>query len=190
MSTRLIAYFRRWGRRASRFGSAHGGATAVEFAMIAPALLAMVIAILEVMYFLFAQQTLQTAAMEAGRMFMTNQGPAKANMVDANGRLVNSSSVCNIIQPLLSCGLVMVDIKPYQQYTGADTSMPTLTYDAQGNVSNSWSFTAGTPGQVVIIRLIYQLSTVRGPLGFVLSNLGNGKMEVMGVTAIRVEPSS
>jgi Flp pilus assembly protein TadG len=190
MSTTLIAHLRRWGIRASRFGSAHGGATAVEFAMIAPALLAMVVAILEVMYLLFAQQTLQTAAVEAGRMFMTNQGPTKAQMVDNQGRLLSTSSVCNIIQPLLSCSSVMVDIQTYQQYSGADTSMPTLTYDGQGNVSNTWSYAAGTPGQVVIIRLIYQLSMLRGPLGFVLSNLGNGKMEVMGVTAIRVEPSS
>ncbi len=190
MSKTLIVYLRRWAGRTSRFGSAHGGATAVEFAMIAPALLAMIIAILEVMYFLFAQQTLQTAAIEAGRMFMTNQGPAKSQMVDNQGQLLSTSSVCNIIQPLLSCGAVMVDIQTYQQYSGADTSMPTLTYGAQGNVSNNWSYSAGTPGQVVIIRLIYQLSVLKGPLGFVLSNLGNGKMEVMGVTAIRVEPSS
>ena len=58
-----------------------------------------------------------------------------------------------------------------------------------GNVTNTWSYTAGTPGQIVVIRLIYQLTTIKGPLGFVLSSLSNGKMEVMGVTAIRVEPS-
>jgi len=158
--------------------------------MIAPALLGVIIAILEVMYFLFAQQTLQTAATEARRMFMTNQGPAQNQMVDNQGRLLSTSSVCDIIQPLLSCSAVMVDVRSYDQYTGANTSMPTLTYDAQGNVNNTWSYGAGTPNQVVIVRLIYQLSTLRGPLGFVLSNLGNGKMEVMGVTAIRVEPSS
>ena len=189
MSTKPIAYLRRWGRRASRFGGAHSGATAVEFAMIAPALLAMIVAIFEVMYFLFAQQTLQTAAIEAGRMFMTNQGPAKNQIVDNQGKLLSTSSVCNIIQPLLSCSAVMVDVRSYQSYSGADTSIPTLTYDGQGNVSNNWSYGVGTPGQVMIVRLIYQLSILQGPLGFILSNLGNGKMEVMGVTAIRVEPN-
>src|SRR5262249_54471099 len=89
-STKLIAYLRHLGRHASHFGSAHGGATAVEFAMIAPALLGVIIAILEVMYFLFAQQTLQTAATEAGRMFMTNQGPAQNQMVDNQGRLLST----------------------------------------------------------------------------------------------------
>lgn len=189
MAGKLIAYLRRCGRDVSRFGRARGGVTAVEFALVAPALIATLIAIFEVMYFLFAQQTLQTAAGEVGRMFMTNQGPTQGSTVAANGTLKTSSSVCNIIQPLLDCTQVMVDVRPYDSFSGADTSTPTLTYDGSGNVTNPWSFTAGTPGQIVVIRLVYQLTTIRGPLGFVLSSLSNGKMEVMGVTAIRVEPS-
>jgi Flp pilus assembly protein TadG len=190
MSRKLIAYLRGHGRNVSRFRHACGGATAVEFAMIAPAFLATLIAILEVSYFLFAQQTLQTAAVEAGRLFMTNQGPAQNQMVNGQGQLQSASSVCNIIQPLLNCGAVMVDVQSYQSYGSANTSMPTLTYDGQGNVNNSWSYSGGNPGQIVVIRLIYQLSILQGPLGFALSSLSNGKMEVMGVTAIRVEPSS
>lgn len=185
----MIAYLRRCGRDVARFRAARCGVTIVEFALVAPAFLAMLIAILEVSYFLFAQQTLQTAALEAGRMFMTNKGPAQNQTVDSSGKLQNTSSICNIIQPLLDCTQVMMDVQPYQSYGGSNTSMPTLTYDAQGNVNNSWSYAAGVPGQVVVIRLIYQLSMVKGPLGFVLQSLSNGKMEVMGVTAIRVEPS-
>jgi Flp pilus assembly protein TadG len=189
MSEKLIAYLRRCGREVSRFGHAREGSYAVEFALVAPALIATLIAIFEVMYFLFAQQTLQTAAVEFGRLFMTNQGPSQGSTVDSSGKLKSTSSVCNIIQPLLDCTQVMVDIRPSNSYGGADTSMPTLTYDGSGNVTNSWNFSGGQAGQVVVIRLIYQLSTIRGPLGFVLSSLSNGKMEVMGVTAIRVEPS-
>jgi Flp pilus assembly protein TadG len=190
MSGKLIAYLRRSARGIARFRAARGGATAVEFAMVAPAFIAILIAILEVMYFLFAQQTLQTAAVEFGRLFMTNQGPAQSATVNGSGQLKPTSSVCNIIQPLLDCGSVMVDVRAADSYGNADTSMPTLTYDGQGNVNNAWSYAAGQPGQIVVVRLIYQLSIIKGPLGFVLSSLSNGKMEVMGVTAIRVEPSS
>jgi hypothetical protein len=66
--------------------------------------------------------------------------------------------------------------------------MPPL-YDGHGNPITSWNYTAGTAGQVVVIRLMYPLTILKGPLGFVLSNISNGQMEVMGVTAIRVEPS-
>jgi Flp pilus assembly protein TadG len=189
MSGKLIAYLRRQGRGVSRFSRTGDGATAVEFALVAPALIALLIAIFEVMYFLFAQQTLQTAAGEFGRMFMTNQGPAQASTINGSGNLKTTSSVCNIIQPLLSCAAVMVDVNSYDSLCGADTSMPTLTYNGSGNITNTWSYTAGAPGQIVVIRLIYQLSTIKGPLGFVLSNLSNANMEVMGVTAVRVEPN-
>jgi Flp pilus assembly protein TadG len=189
MSRKLIAYLRRHGRNVSRFRHAGCGATAVEFAMIAPVFLATLIAILEVSYFLFAQQTLQTAAVEMGRLFMTNQGPAQNNTVNANGQLVSGSSVCNIIQPLLSCGSVIVNVQSYQNYGSANTSMPSL-YDSSCNAVTSWNYTAGAPGQVVVIQLLYPVTIVTGPLGFALSNVAcNGKMEVMGVTAIRVEPS-
>jgi Flp pilus assembly protein TadG len=177
-------YVLRRARDISRFRRARGGATAVEFALIAPAFLAIVIALLEVSYFLFAQQTLQTAAVEAGRLFMTSQGPSQASLLATN------SNICKIIQPLLSCGSVMVDVQPYDTFSAADAGAPTLTYDGQGNVTNTWSYAAGTPGQVVVVRLMYQLTTIRGPLGFVLSNLSNGMMLAMGVTAVRVEPSA
>lgn len=160
----------------------------VEFALVVPAFLATLIAILEVCYFLFAQQTLQTAAGEFGRSFMTNQGPSQNSTVNGNGQLLSSSSVCDIIQPLLSCGSVIVDVQSYQNYASVDTSMPPLL-DGSGNPITTWNFSGGTPGQIVVIRLMYPLSMVRGPLGFVLKNLSNGQMSVMGVTAIRVEPT-
>jgi hypothetical protein len=79
-------------------------------------------------------------------------------------------------------------VQSYNSFSGANAGTPTLTYDGAGNVTNTWSYSAGTPGQVVVVRLMYQLTTIRGPLGFVLSNLSNGMMLAMGVTAIRVEP--
>ena len=188
MSGKLIAYLRRRGRDVSRFRTAGGGATAVEFALVAPALIATLIAIVEVMYFLFAQQTLQTAAVEMGRLFMTNKGPAQGSTVNGSGQLLNTSSICNIIMPVLDCASVTVDVQAANDYGSADTSMLQL-YSGGGTPITSFNYAAGTPGQIVVIRLAYQLTTIRGPLGFVLSSLSNGKMEVMGVTAIRVEPS-
>ena len=65
---------------------------------------------------------------------------------------------------------------------------PTLTFNSQGQVTNTWSYDTGTPGQVMVVQLIYQWPIVSGPLGYVLPNLGNGHVEMMGVSAFRVEP--
>ena len=180
MLRNLAKFFR---RDVSRFCAARNGATAVEFALIAPAFLATLIAILETTLFLFAQATLQSAAVEAGRLFMTGQAQ-NSNLTQSQF----SADVCPMIQALFTCGNLMVNVQAYSTFSDATASAPTLTYNAQGQVTNSWSYNAGTPGQVMVVQLIYQWPIVSGPFGYVLSNLGNGTTEMMGVTAFRVEP--
>ncbi len=178
----LAKYSRRRARDISRFYFARQGATAVEFALIAPAFLATLIALLETTIYLFAQQTLQSAALEAGRLFMTGQAQ--------NGGTTQAqfqNDVCPFIQTLLSCSALMVDVQSYSSFSAATTSSPTLTY-TNGQVSNTWSYSPGGPGDIVVVRLIYQLSVVGGPLGFVLATLPNSMAEVMGISVFRVEP--
>ena len=55
-------------------------------------------------------------------------------------------------------------------------------------MTNNWSYNPGNPGDVMVVQLIYQWPIVSGPFGYVLSNLGNGKTEIMGVAAVRAEP--
>jgi len=170
-------------RNARRFCVARRGTTAVEFALIAPAFLAMLIAILETTLFLFAQATLQNAAVDAGRLFMTGQAQ---NAGTTQTQFQNE--ICPMVSALFTCGNLMVNVEAYSDFGSASASAPTLTYNSDGTVSNSWSYSAGTPGQVMVVQLVYQWPIIGGPLGSVLSNLGNGSTEMMGVTAFRVEP--
>ena len=155
----------------------------MEFALIAPAFLAMLIAILETTLFLFAQATLQNAAVDAGRLFMTGQAQ---NAGTTQTQFQNE--ICPMVSALFTCGNLMVNVEAYSDFGSASASAPTLTYNSDGTVSNSWSYSAGTPGQVMVVQLVYQWPIIGGPLGSVLSNLGNGSTEMMGVTAFRVEP--
>ena len=180
MLRNLAKHFRRDVRR---FRVARQGATVVEFALIAPAFLDMLVAIFETTVFLFAQANLQTAAVAAGRLFMTGQGQ-NSNMTQAQV----TTAICPMIQAMFNCGNVMINVEAYTSFSGASTSAPTLTFNGQGQVTNSWSYSPGTPGQVMVVQLIYQWPVIGGPLGFVLNNLGNGNAEMMGVTAFRVEP--
>jgi Flp pilus assembly protein TadG len=179
MFRKLTKYFR---RDVSRFRTAGDGATAVEFALIAPAFLATLIAVLESTLFLFAQANLQDAATEAGRLFMTGQAQ---NAGTTQSQF--ESEICPMISALFTCTNLMVNVTAYTDFSSANATEPTLTFNSSGGVSNTWSYTAGNPGQVMVVQLIYQWPIVSGPLGYVLSNLGNGYTEMMGVTAFRVE---
>jgi len=81
-----------------------------------------------------------------------------------------------------------VNVQSYSSFTGANSAEPVLSFNAQGQVTNNWAYNPGNPGDVMVVQLIYQWPIVSGPFGYVLSNLGNGKTEIMGVAAFRVEP--
>jgi len=177
------AHFRRLTQQISRFVGTQRGATAVEFALIAPPFLATLVAILEVTLFLFAQQVLQNAAVEAGRLFMTGQAQ---NAGTTQTQFQNQ--VCPMVSALFTCNSLMINVQTYTSVGSASASAPALTFNAQGQVTNSWSFNPGTPGELMVVQLIYEWPIISGPFGYVLPNLGNGHTEIMGVSAFRVEP--
>jgi Flp pilus assembly protein TadG len=169
-------------QKASRFRDAQQGATAIEFAIIAPAFVAVLIAIFQTTLLLFAQANLQSAAMQAGRLFMTGQAQ---NSGMTQSQFINT--VCPMLQTMFNCNNLVVVVQSYSSFASASTSAPQL-YNAQGQANTSWAYNTGQPGEVMVVQLVYPWSTVSGPLGFTLSNLPNNAAEIMGVTAFRVEP--
>jgi len=167
----------------ARFRAAERGATAVEFALIAPAFLASLIAVFEVTLFLFAQQTLQTAAVAAGREIMTGQ-VQNSNMTQAQF----ANLVCPMVSAIFTCSKLMINVQSYSSFSAAATGAPTLTFNGGGNVTNTFAYSPGNPGDVMVVQLIYLWPVVGGPFGYVLPGLGNGSAEMMGVSAFRIEP--
>jgi Flp pilus assembly protein TadG len=170
-------------RNVSRFCAERDGATAVEFALIAPPFFALLLAIFEVTLFLFGQATLQNAADEAARMFMTGQ-VQNAGTTQSQFQ----TQICPLVSAMFTCSNVMVNVASYSSSSSMSTTVPTLTYNSNGTVSNTWSYSPGTAGQLMVVQLIYQWPIIGIPLGSLFSSLGNGTTEMMGVAAFRVEP--
>ena len=179
MVRNLVTRFR---RQVSRFCGAERGATAVEFAIIAPAFLAMLFAILQTTLFLFAQQTLQNAAVEAGRLFMT--GSAQTSGLT---QTQFATTVCPMVSTLFNCGNLQIDVSTYSSFSSASTAAPAL-YNSSGNLITSGTYSPGTQGEIMVVQLAYPWPIIGMPLGSVLPNSGHGTTEVMGVSAFRVEP--
>ncbi|HML08755.1 MAG TPA: TadE/TadG family type IV pilus assembly protein [Xanthobacteraceae bacterium] len=162
-----------------RFRRARAAATAVEFALIAPAFLATLLALLQTCVFVFAQMALQNAADEAGRYFMTGQ---------AQNNGWSASTVVNTVCPatIFNCGNMIIIVQNYASFASANTSAPQLYTD--GVLNTNWAYNPGNPGEIMVVQLVYQWPVVSGPLGFMLANLPNSAAEMMGVSAFRVEP--
>jgi Flp pilus assembly protein TadG len=179
MIGKLATYLQCGGASVSRFRKAQRGATAVEFALIAPAFLGTLIAVLQTCIFLFAQMALQDAAVQAGRYFMTGQ--AQNNGWTASTII---SKVCP--SALFTCSNLVLVVQNASSFATANTSAPQLYNN--GTAVTSFAYNPGTPGEVMVVQLSYPWSVVSGPLGFVLSNLPNGAAQMTGVSAFRVEP--
>ena len=176
----LTRFLRRGARDLDRLAAAREGATAVEFAMIAPAFIAVVIAIFQVSVYVFVQQTLQNAATQAGRLFLTGQAQGWS-------QTAFKTYVCtNYLPSMLNCNSLIVSVQTYQDFASANTTAPALY--SGGQPITSFPYSPGTQGQIMVVQLVYPWSVVSGPLGFSISNLPNNAAEMMGVAAFRVEP--
>jgi Flp pilus assembly protein TadG len=159
------------------------GSAAVEFALIAPIFIGLLISVLETGIYFFAQNVLQAATVQSSRMFLTGQAQA-SSVTQAKF----ASDVCPYVQVLFTCNNVMIDVNNYASFSGANVSTPTLTFNAQGQVTNTWNYIPGAAGEIMVVRLMYQWPVITGPFAFIVPNLSNGTSLIMGVTAFKVEP--
>lgn len=180
------ACLKRLTRQISRFVRTEQGTTAVEFAFVAAPFLATLLAILEVAIFLFGQMTLQNAANQAARYFLTGQAQNATPPWTAN-QLV--TKVCPGV--LFDCSKLFIVVQNSNSFSGASTAAPAM-YDASGNALTQpdYTYVPGTPGDVMVVQLVYAWPVVPGPLGFNLGPVLHGAVEMMGVSAFRVEPYS
>jgi len=179
----LAEHFLRHTRRVLRFYRAEGGATAVEFALIGPAFIATLLAVLQVCVFLFAQMVIQNAAVEAGRYFLTGQ--AQSNNWTASNIITNVCTNTNV-SLLFNCSNMYVVVQNYAAFASASTSAPAM-YNGTTPIT-TYAFDPGIQGEVMVVQLIYAWPVITGPLGFNISNLPNNQIQLMGVSAFRVEP--
>ena len=176
MQTKLVGRFHRLMRH---FARQKDGAAAVEFALVAAPFLAMVFAIMETAIIFFAGQALETAAADSARLILTGQaqtqGYDKAKFKDA---------VCAKIYGLFDCsGQLKVDVKNYTSFSSIDTSKPIV--NGQANLNEAYS--PGGPGDIVVVKLMYQWPVYVSLLGLNLADNGNNRL-LMATVAFRNEP--
>ena len=170
-------------RRWRAFFADRKGATAVEFALIAPAFIALLVAIIQTFLVFFAQQLLETAVTQSSRAILTGQAQGQG-MTQAQF----ASAVCSNVVILFNCSGLMIDVQVANSWSSTNTALPTLTYDGNGKVTNVWQFNPGNQGDIVVVRVMYLWPVFLGPLGFTLANQPNNSSRlIMSSTAFMNE---
>jgi Flp pilus assembly protein TadG len=181
-------------RRRNRFGAFirdSKGATAVEFALIAVPFLALIAGLIQVFLLLFAQSVLENAVRVSARQILTGQVQTQdAGLSSAAAMAAFHQTVCNNANVLFTCTGLMVDVEVANNWSSANVAMPTLTYDSNGNVNNTWQFNSGNAGDIVVVRVMYNWPLFFGPLAFNWGNQANGSREIMASAAFQNEPAT
>ncbi len=159
------------------------GATAVEFSLVAAPFLALLVGLVQTAVVFLAGRELDEAVAQASRYILTGQAQNQS-MTQAQF----SNWVCQSIYALFNCNNLMVNVQSFSSFASATTSAPTLTFNAQGQVTNTWTYNPGGPGDIVVVQVMYQWPIVLGPLGFNLSNLSNGDRLLMSTAVFKNEP--
>jgi Flp pilus assembly protein TadG len=179
----LLAALRRF--RGSRRGSA-----AVEFELVAPVFFALLFAIIESALMFFASQVLETVAQNSARVLLTGQaqsGSVTACAVSGVSTPCSQTTfktyVCNQIPALFDCAKLYVDVVS----TNSFGSLSLTSYgDSCSFNPTGVQYSAGTAGQVVVVRLFYQWPLFVTGLGF---NMGcSNKRLLVATAAFKNEP--
>jgi Flp pilus assembly protein TadG len=180
---RTLDFFRRRKARAGGFAARQDGAATLEFALVAAPFIALLLATLQTALAFFAGQVLESAVADSSRSILT--GSAQNAQLDQNSF---AQLVCTKVQALFNCGDLMIDVQTAASFSAANTAMPTLTYAANGQVNNNWAYNPGSPGDIVVLRVMYLWPMYLGPLGFSLSNQSNGSLLLMSTAVFKNEP--
>jgi Flp pilus assembly protein TadG len=175
--------------RLSGFFRNSKGATAVEFALIATPFLALIAGLIQTFLLFFAQATLENVARASARQILTGQVQTQdAGRSTTAAAAAFHQAVCNNASTIFTCTGLVVDVRVANNWSAADTSMLVLTYNSNGQVTNT-EFDPGNAGDIVVVRVIYFWPFFFGPLAYNWANQANGTREIMASAAFQNEPA-
>lgn len=153
------------------------GATIIEFAFVVAPFLAVMLAILQTALIYFTQESLETAAEAATRTVITGQAQAN-DATGANSGMSQTQlqtrfqqTACAMLPSFLQCSKLYVDVRSASSWSTMNTAMPPLTLDQNGNITNQFSYSLGSQGSVIMVRLMYLWPLQGSPIQLGLANI-------------------
>lgn len=170
-------------RLAARLSRADGGATAVEFALIALPFFALLFGILELAMIFILSTSLDNAAQTAARTIRTGQ----LQIAGGASAATFKTTVCNNLGWLATdcSNSLEVDVRTYPTFSAITLGDPITNKTFN---KSSLQFVPGGPGDIVLVRAYYQWTLISPLLSKAVEKLNGGKTLVTSTLAFRNEP--
>ena len=154
----------------ARFRRHQGGATVIEFALIAMPFFLLLMALIEITTSYFAEVQLENGLEVVARQIRTGQIQTQ-NLTEVQFR----NLLCDNIAPLISCDAnLYVDVRTFDSFGNVAQPAP---LNPDGTINPSFQFDPGTSGSIVLARAFYVWHVSTPIIGVFLSNMaGQGKL--------------
>ncbi len=174
-------------RNVRRFSRDCRAGPASEFAIVAPVVIAVILATLQAGIIFVAKAYLETGAEQAARTVLTNNATTTTGGVTSPMTQAQfQTAVCALLPALFTCGNMIVELEPLPSGT---TSVATLTptFNPDGTLANPVSYTSGTSGQLMFLLVAYEWPVYGGILGLNFGTLGNGTLLMTSTQIFKIE---
>jgi pilus assembly protein Flp/PilA len=181
---------RRW-RGLVQFRRHQGGATAVEFGLIAIPFFALIFAVIEMALMFWTNQELETAVSQISRQLLTGESKQRYNNTDpAQNTAKFKQDICDFASQLLDCSKLTVDVRTYASFAAAQTGTAGSN-PLQGGALNTdgFGYTQPQGGQIVVVRAVLAYPVLFSGWSDALVNITQTKEHALvASTAFRTEP--
>jgi Flp pilus assembly protein TadG len=141
----------------ARKRTSKSGTVAIEFGFIAIALIPLLVGLLELGYYLFAQISLDYATASAARALLTGQVSINSGASQAT---FQAADFCSYLNPLISCQGVLIVLQPVTNYQTAMSGQPAPTAGTTVN--------PGGPGSLMMLEAFYAPAIPIWPLNITM----------------------
>ena len=163
------------------------GATAVEFALISPFFLGLLLGIIEVALTFWSTQVLETAVAAAAREIYTGSYQESASGKSAAPDALRDfkGKVCSRVKALFNCDrLVKVDVREFNDYSAASLGVPVTggVFDTSG-----FGYQQCNREKICVVRAAMEYPVYVNLLGY-RTGLTNGNRLIMASATFMIEP--
>jgi Flp pilus assembly protein TadG len=140
------------------------GSILIEFALVGPMFLLLMLGILELSLMMFSQAVLDGAARAAARTVRTGQAQQSGGPLATfqNALCANLATVAGLVP----CSAVAFNVQTYANFTAAQNAAPPSFVDANGNPTKS--FSPGGPSSYVVVQVVYNRQYISQSIGVLL----------------------
>ena len=169
-------------RQLRRFAGAHGGAAAVEMALVATPFFLLLFGIIELAMIFLVSSSLENATAQAARTIRTGE------MQTGGGNASSfKTQICNNFGWLQSdcANNLYVDVRTFNSFATVADPQP-----VQNKVFNTAAlqFSPGGPSQIVVVRAYYQWPLIAPLMSQALETVSGGKVLLTSTATFRNEP--